>query len=167
MRVLGIDPGVALTGYGVLEEQGGDYLRLASGCIRTAEKLPMPRRLELIYDQIMELIRLYRPDALSLEQLFFSKNTRTALQVGEARGIVILASAKSGLELHQYTPLQVKQAVAGYGRAAKEQVQRMVQILLKLEELPAVDDEADALAVALCHLQHRRWQEAVKRGAGR
>jgi len=127
----------------------------------------MPRRLELIYDQIMELIRLYRPDALSLEQLFFSKNTRTALQVGEARGIVILASAKSGLELHQYTPLQVKQAVAGYGRAAKEQVQRMVQILLKLEELPAVDDEADALAVALCHLQHRRWQEAVKRGAGR
>jgi crossover junction endodeoxyribonuclease RuvC len=164
MRILGIDPGVAITGYGVVDEQEGIFLRVASGCIRTKQELPTAVRLEQIHNRVMELVRIYAPQAVALEKLFFNKNTRTALQVGEARGIVILATAMSKVEIFEYTPLQVKQAVAGYGKAEKGQVQRMVQMLLQLQQRPPVDDEADALAVALCHLQHRRWHEAVKGG---
>ena len=167
MRVLGIDPGLAITGFGVLEEQGGDYRRVASGCIRTGQELPVPLRLERIFEQVLELGHVYQPRALALEKLFFCRNIRTALQVGEARGTIILAAARARLDLFEYTPLQVKQAVAGYGKAEKGQVQKMVRLLLHLSQAPAVDDEADALAVALCHLQHRRWQEAVKGGGRR
>ncbi len=163
--VLGIDPGIAVTGYGLLEETGrGVYRRMVSGCIRTAAGDPPAGRLEHIFEEVSAVILKYRPRVLALEKLFFSRNTKTALQVGEARGIVILASAKNRLELFEYTPLQVKQAVAGYGKAEKLQVQKMVQMLLSLKEMPSFDDEADALAVALCHLQHRRWQETVKGG---
>lgn len=164
MRILGIDPGVANTGYGLVDEREKEFYYVASGCIRTGQKEAAARRLEQIFDRIMELIGDYRPRVLVLEKLFFSRNVSTALQVGEARGIIILAAARSNLELCEYTPLQVKQAVAGYGRAEKAQVQKMVQLLLRLRELPAADDEADALAVALCHLQHRRWQETVGEG---
>lgn len=165
MRVLGIDPGLAITGYGLLVETGrGDYRRVVSGCIRTRSGHLPAARLEKIFEEVSALIREYHPQALALEKLFFNRNSKTALQVGEARGIIILASAKSSLELFEYTPLQVKQAVAGYGKAEKLQVQKMVQMLLSLKDLPAVDDEADALAVAICHLQHRRWQETVKGG---
>ncbi len=166
MRIIGIDPGVAITGYGVVDEQDGVFVRVASGCISTKKELLTAVRLEQIYNQMMGLIQTYRPQAVAVEKLFFNKNTRTALQVGEARGIVILATALSKVEFFEYTPLQVKQAVAGYGKAEKGQVQRMVQMLLQLQQVPPVDDEADALAVALCHLQHRRWHEAVK-GGGR
>ncbi len=166
MRIIGIDPGVAITGYGVVDEVNGSFLRADSGCIRTSQDLPPAARLEQIFHRIMTLIGDFKPQAIALEKLFFNKNTRTALQVGEARGIVMLAAALSKVELFEYTPLQVKQAVAGYGRAEKGQVQRMVELLLQLPQKPAADDEADALAVALCHLQHRRWNDAVRRGGG-
>ena len=165
MIIMGVDPGLAITGYAFVAEQGGKFTRIGSGCIRTGKDSPSTSRLEHIYEQVLALAAAYRPEAMALEKLFFSKNTRTALQVGEARGTVILAAARSRLELFEYTPLQVKQAVAGYGKADKSQVQKMVQLLLHLEKIPAVDDEADALAIALCHLQHRRFQETVK-GAG-
>lgn len=164
MRVIGIDPGVAITGYGVIEEINGNYVFVASGCIRTKSDLPPEVRLEAIHNQIYELVTLYSPQALAVEKIFFSKNVRTAFQVGEARGVIILVAARCNLELHQYTPLQVKQAVAGYGKAEKSQVQNMVQMLLTLPKRPAVDDEADAMAIALCHLQGRRFQNAVKGG---
>jgi len=121
-------------------------------------------RLAEIYNRVSELIAQYRPQFMAVEKLFFCKNVRTALQVGEARGTIILAAAKNELAVFEYTPLQVKQAVAGYGRADKSQVQHMVQLLLRLPQRPAVDDEADALAVAICHLQHRRYRETVEGG---
>ncbi|MBM4236374.1 MAG: crossover junction endodeoxyribonuclease RuvC [Firmicutes bacterium] len=164
MRILGIDPGVAITGYSIIEENGADYCCIASGCIRTTKDSEPELRLLTIYDRITELVTEYSPQALAVEKIFFSKNVRTALQVGEARGVVLLAAARAGILLFEYTPLQVKQAVAGYGRAEKAQVQKMVQLLLKLQRQPAVDDEADAMAVALCHLQNRRFQEAVRGG---
>jgi len=164
MRLLGIDPGVAITGYSIVEEISNDFCLIDSGCIRTKSDLPPEQRLEAIYNRVTELITEFKPQALSIEKIFFSKNVRTAFQVGEARGVIILAASKSGLTLFEYTPLQVKQAVAGYGKADKGQVQRMVKMLLRLTEIPAVDDEADAMAVALCHLQNRRYQEAVKGG---
>lgn len=164
MLIIGIDPGVAITGYSVLEESGSDYKCLISGCIRTHKDLPAASRLEIIHNQVFEMIAEYRPQALAVEKIFFSKNVRTAFQVGEARGVIILAAARCNVDLFEYTPLQVKQAVAGYGKAEKIQVQKMVQMLLKLPKLPSVDDEADAMAVALCHLQNRRFKDAVKGG---
>jgi crossover junction endodeoxyribonuclease RuvC len=164
MRILGIDPGVAITGFSIIEENSSVFSCIASGCIRTKSDMHAEQRLEIIYDKIIELITLYKPQAVSIEKIFFSKNVRSAFQVGEARGVVILAASKNNLELFQYTPLQVKQAVAGYGKAEKMQVQKMVQMLLSLDTIPTVDDEADAMAVALCHLQSRRFQEAVRGG---
>ncbi len=164
MRVIGIDPGVAITGYGLIEESGANYSCIASGCVRTQKDLDSASRLKEIHDTIYDLVAEYAPQALAVEKLFFSKNVRTAFQVGEARGVIILAAARCNIDLFEYTPLQVKQAVAGYGKAEKMQVQKMVQMLLKLPTLPRDDDEADALAVALCHLQNRRFQEALKGG---
>lgn len=164
---MGIDPGLAITGYAFVEERETKFYRLASGVIRTAKQTPGPLRLAAIYDRIGELIREYRPHCLAVEKLFFCKNVRTALQVGEARGTVVLAAAKNELALHEYTPLQVKQAVAGYGGADKRQVQHMVELLLRLTDKISVDDESDALAIALCHLQHRCYREAIKGGRTR
>lgn len=166
MRIIGIDPGIAITGYALVEESGSDFRCIASGCIRTGKDLPSETRLRMIHEQLLDLISEYKPNALAVEKIFFSKNVRTAFQVGEARGVIILTAALKDLQLFEYTPLQVKQAVAGYGKAEKVQVQKMVQMLLKLSSIPKVDDEADAMAVALCHMQSRRWQEAVK-GGGR
>lgn len=166
LRVLGIDPGLAITGFGVVEERDGECCRVASGSIQTSREEHACRRLERIFTGVLELKERYAPAAVAVEKLFFAKNSRTALQVGEARGVVLLAIVRGGLELFEYTPLQVKQAVAGYGLADKGQICRMVGRLLGLAETPALDDEADALAVALCHLHHRRWQEAVTRGGG-
>jgi crossover junction endodeoxyribonuclease RuvC len=164
MRIIGIDPGVAITGYGVVEEIGSSIHCVASGIIRTSKDLPSEMRLEAIFNQFNELVMLHKPGVLAIEKIFFSRNVSTAFQVGEARGVIILAAARNRLELFEYTPLQVKQAVAGYGKAEKMQVQKMVRVLLNLPHLPAVDDEADAMAVALCHLQNRRFQNAVKGG---
>ena len=153
MIILGVDPGLATTGYGVVEEKGGNYCRIGSGCILTGKDSPSALRLEQIFNRVMDLADDYRPDALALEKLFFSKNSRTALQVGEARGTVILAAAQSGLQLYEYTPLQVKQAVTGYGKADKRQVQENVKKLCGLGSIPKPDDAADALAVAIACYQ--------------
>ncbi len=161
MKIIGIDPGVAITGYGIVEEQNGRWRKIDSGCILTNSKDPAPDRLAQIFGRLEVLIEYHRPRAISIEKLFFCKNTRTALQVGEARGVVILSAALHKIELYEYTPLQIKKAVSGFGKADKIQVEKMVQALLHLTEIPPVDDEADALAAAICHLQHRRWQQVT------
>ncbi|MFO7740858.1 MAG: crossover junction endodeoxyribonuclease RuvC [Anaerolineae bacterium] len=155
-RVLGIDPGTATTGYGVLEEMGGQLKALASGVIRTGADQPMPARLQEIHRAIRQLAEKYQPTEAAVEELFFSKNVRTAMSVGQARGVALLALADAGLPVSEYTPLAIKQAVTGYGSADKTQMQEMVKILLDLSEPPRPDDAADALAVAICHLHSSR-----------
>jgi crossover junction endodeoxyribonuclease RuvC len=141
----------------------GEDLKLVEyGVLRTPANAPLIERLPLLYDGLMELIKEYRPAAMGIEQLFFNKNVRTALSVGHARGVAILAAAHSGLTVGEYTPLQVKQAVVGYGRATKEQVQSMVKILLYMDHIPQPDDAADALAVAICHIHSVAYQEKIK-----
>lgn len=162
MLVLGIDPGTAITGYGVIECKGNKFKVVDYGSIRTASTLPLPKRLQLLYDGVQELINTYHPQHLAVEELFFNKNTKTALSVGQARGVILLAGANNNLIVAEYTPLQVKQAVVGYGRAAKKQVQEMVRILLNLERMPKPDDVADALAVAICHGHSYGLQKLLK-----
>jgi len=152
MRVLGIDPGIAITGYGVVEEVQGEPKPLAFGVVRTPAGQPLPMRLQSIYRALRELATDWRPTAAAVEELFFSSNVRTAMSVGQARGVALLALADAGLAVAEYTPLTVKQAVTGYGNADKAQVQEMVRLLLGLAEVPRPDDAADALAVAICHL---------------
>lgn len=151
MVILGIDPGTAITGYGLVEKEGNHLKRIAFGAILTAPETPTALRLQQISHELQAIIERYRPDVMAVEQLFFNKNVRTALTVGQARGVVLLAGAEAGLEIIEYTPLQVKMAVVGYGRAEKRQVQEMVRILLCLNEIPKPDDAADALAIAICH----------------
>ena len=152
MRVLGIDPGTAITGYGVVGEVQGELQPLAFGVIKTPADQPLPRRLQLIYRAISDLAEEWKPTAAAVEELFFSRNVRTAMSVGQARGVVLLALADAGLDVAEYTPLAIKQAVTGYGNADKAQMQEMVRLLLRLEKVPRPDDAADALAVAICHL---------------
>lgn len=156
MRVLGIDPGTASTGYGVVEEVGGDLTSLAFGVIRTPAGQPLPARLQSIYRAVRALAMEWQPAAAAVEELFFSSNVRTAMSVGQARGVTLLALADAGLDVAEYTPLTVKQAVTGYGNADKMQMQEMVRLLLGLEKTPRPDDAADALAVAICHLHSAR-----------
>jgi crossover junction endodeoxyribonuclease RuvC len=155
MRVLGIDPGTAITGYAVVEEDKGGALSLVTlGVINTLAHTPLPSRLQTIYEELREIISLHQPEASAVEQLFFSKNARTAMSVGHARGVILLALVNAGLPIHEYTPMQIKQAVTGYGGARKQQIQEMVRMLLNLSALPKPDDAADAAAVAICYL-HR------------
>jgi crossover junction endodeoxyribonuclease RuvC len=153
MLALGIDPGTATTGYGlVLETEAGSLLVVAYGVIQTPSDMPMPERLLELFRELRQLILLHRPGCGAVEKLFFEKNVRTAISVGQARGVALLALAEAGLQIGEYTPLEVKQAVAGYGGADKNQVQQMVKALLDLDEIPRPDDAADALAIAICHL---------------
>lgn len=158
MIILGIDPGTAIVGYGLVEINSGHLRAQDYGCIRTSSNKPAYLRLVAIYDRLKEIISASRPEIMAIEELFFNKNTRTALAVGQARGVVLLAAAHSGLPVAEYTPLEVKQAVAGFGRASKDQVQRMVQVLLDLDKAPRPDDAADALAVAICHASFIPWR---------
>ncbi len=151
MVILGIDPGTAITGYGLIAKQGNHLKRIAFGVIRTIPETPTGLRLQQISRELQTIIEEYRPDVMAVEQLFFNKNVRTALAVGQARGVILLAGAQAGLDIIEYTPLQVKIAVVGYGRAEKKQVQEMVRVLLCLSEIPKPDDAADALAIAICH----------------
>lgn len=151
MIILGIDPGIAILGYGIVRYEGNKFTPLDYGAITTDSKVSMPERLGILYRGLDELIKAYNPDTLAVEELFFNKNVKTALTVGHARGVVLLAGYQQGLNTYEYTPLQVKQAVVGYGRAEKQQIQQMVKILLNLEKIPKPDDVADALAVAICH----------------
>lgn len=163
MLVLGIDPGTATTGYGlVLQRQDGTLEQLAHGVILTPANTPMPERLAKLYAELQELILLHRPAEAAVEKLFFQKNVKTALSVGQARGVVLLALAQSGLSIGEYTPNEIKQAVTGYGSAGKSQVQEMVKMLLGLPDRPKPDDAADALAVAICHLHSSRYQKLME-----
>ena len=156
MRVLGIDPGTAITGYGVVEETQGGVKSLAFGVIRTPADQLLPTRLQSIYRAVRKLAAEWEPTVAAVEELFFSRNVRTAMSVGQARGVTLLALADAGLGVTEYTPLEVKQAVTGYGSADKAQVQEMVRLLLELAKVPRPDDAADALAVAICHLHSAR-----------
>jgi crossover junction endodeoxyribonuclease RuvC len=159
--VLGIDPGVANTGYGVVAQHQGRMLALDGGVVETSSGLEAGRRLAAIHQRIGELLDEYRPDALALEDLYFGANARSAFAVGQARGVVLLAAGQRNIPTASYTPQQVKGAVCGNGRAAKDQVQRMVQTLLALPELPKPDHAADALAVAICHANGAPLQAAL------
>ena len=153
MIILGIDPGYAIVGWGVIEAKNGRFRPIACGDIRTPAKTPLPYRLSMIYEDLTRIIEKYKPEQMAIEELFFNTNITTGIAVAEARGVILLAAEQHGLKISEYTPLQVKQAVVGYGLAEKHQVIAMVTSLLGLKEAPKPDDTADALAVALCHGQ--------------
>jgi crossover junction endodeoxyribonuclease RuvC len=166
MIVLGVDPGTAITGWGVVrEETDGQPMLVDYGTIQTPASAPMPERLGQIFQQVKSLIEHHRPEDVAVEAVFFGKNVRTALSVGQARGVVLLAAALADRPVHEYTPLQVKQAISGYGGADKAQVQQMTALLLGLEAVPTPDDAADAIAVAICHLQSARWKSLLSEQA--
>ncbi len=158
--ILGIDPGTATTGYAlVAEDAGGEVKLLSYGALVTSATLTMPRRLLAIHQGVAALIAKWCPEALAIEELFFSRNVSTALSVGQARGVVLLAAAQAGLDIFEYKPAEVKQALVGYGNAGKRQMQEMLRLMLGLETAPRPDDAADAVAVAICHLHSARWRQ--------
>jgi len=162
MLVIGIDPGTATTGYGLVRERAdGSLQAVAYGVITTPARTPMPIRLQQLFHELQALLLLHRPEGGAVEKLFFQRNVTTAMTVGQARGVALLALAEAGLSVAEYTPLEVKQAVAGYGGAPKRQVQEMVRALLGLEDIPRPDDAADALAVAICHLHSARLRQLM------
>lgn len=149
--ILGIDPGIADTGYGVVKKDGNNNLTcLAYGSIKTKAGLELPERLDVLNKELVKIIKKYKPERMSVEQLFFCKNVKTALVVGQARGVILLTAKQHKIQISEFTPLQIKQAVSTYGQASKTQVQKMVKIILNLEEIPKPDDAADALAAAIC-----------------
>ncbi len=150
IKILGIDPGFADTGFGVVARAGQTLEALDYGSIKTAPRQAFEQRLRYIYEQVISLIKNYQPDYLAIEQLFFYKNITTAIRVSQARGVVLLAAAQNQIPLYEYTPLQVKQALTGYGAAGKNQVGQMVKVVLHLKSVPRPDDAADALAIAIC-----------------
>lgn len=162
MIILGVDPGIATVGYGVVEYIGNKYKVIDYGAILTPSDELFPNRLKSVYDHLCDIIIKYRPDDLAIEELFFNKNVKTAIMVGHARGVEILAAVNYNLDVYEYTPLQIKQAVVGYGRAEKKQVQEMVKILLNLDKIPKPDDAADALAVAICHGSSIKFKDSFK-----
>ena len=151
MRILGIDPGYAIVGYGVVDYVGNKFTPVEFGAITTDSAMDFPKRLKHIYDSLIKIINIHNPEYLSIEELFFNTNVKTAIAVGHARGVLVLAAENCGIPIFEYTPLQIKQAVTGYGRADKNQVQQMVKMFLGLQKVPKPDDTADALAVAICH----------------
>ncbi|MEZ4732045.1 MAG: crossover junction endodeoxyribonuclease RuvC [Caldilineaceae bacterium] len=156
--VLGIDPGTAITGYGIVAQTiEGNYTLLACGVLRTQAGHPMPLRLRELFHDMKTLIAEFEPDEMAIEKLFFGRNVTTAITVGQARGVILVAAAESELSVAEYTPAEVKQAITGYGNADKRQIQEMVQRLLELEQPPHPDDAADGVAVAICHLQRSRY----------
>lgn len=151
MRILGIDPGYAIVGYGIIDYAGNHFKVVDFGAITTQAHTDFNDRLLHIYNELVNLIGLYHPEAMAIEKLFFNTNAKTAIDVAQARGVTLLAAKQNGVEMFEYTPLQVKQSVVGYGRAEKKQVQEMTKILLNLDKVPKPDDTADALAMAICH----------------
>ncbi len=163
MRILGVDPGLAKLGWGVVEKVNNKLAPVAYNCIRTSSKNEMSFRLEQIFNELTEVIKHYQPVALSVEKLFFHKNVTSALVVGQARGVVLLTARIGGLEVFEYTPLEIKQALVGYGRAEKQQVQNMVRVLLSLKEVPRPVDAADALGAAICHSQQAKLLSLINK----
>ena len=162
MIILGIDPGIAIMGYGIIEYKHDNFNVLDYGCVRTDNSLDMAKRLVQLYNSILYLVHKYKPDDMAVEELFFNKNAKTVMVIGQARGVSMLAGSNCGLKVYEYTPLQVKQGVVGYGRAEKAQVQQMVKTLLKLDSIPKPDDAADALAVAVCHAHSKRVNHLLR-----
>ncbi|MBR4035780.1 MAG: crossover junction endodeoxyribonuclease RuvC [Oscillospiraceae bacterium] len=151
MRVLGIDPGYAIVGYGILDYEKNRFFPVEYGAVTTQAHTDFQERLKEVYESVDDIIRRTKPDALSIEKLFFTTNQKTVIQVAQARGVILLAASMNGIPVYEYTPLQIKQSVTGYGKAIKTQVQDMTKRILKLEKVPKPDDTADALAVAICH----------------
>jgi len=166
MRILGIDPGTGITGYGIIDVEGNRLRHVDNGIIKTRSSEPLPLRLKTIYDGLSAVLGEYAPQAVAIEQVFLAKNPRAALTLGHARGTAVLAAVNRDLAVHEYSALQVKSAVVGYGHAAKQQVQQMVKALLNLPEI-AQEDAADALAVAICHANSRTMKQALQQGARR
>jgi crossover junction endodeoxyribonuclease RuvC len=156
-RTIGIDPGTARLGYAIVESERGTPQLLACGVVTTPKGLEMHQRLSSIYDDLSEIVREHQPSSMAVEELFFARNVTTAVTVGQARGVALLVAAQAGLSVHEYKPMQVKQAVHGYGLASKEQVGEMVRVLLRLDAVPRPDDAADAAAIAICHLNTFRF----------
>ena len=165
MIILGIDPGTARTGYGIIEKKGSGCRLVSSGLIETKAGTEGPERLRKIFREIKKIIKKYSAEVMAIEKLFFNKNVKTALSVGEARGVIMLAAAEAGIKIYEYTPLQVKMALTGYGMADKNQVQEMVKMILSLREAPKPDDVADAIAVGVCYASSSRMQAIMKHGA--
>ena len=162
MLVIGVDPGTAITGYGLIrEDESGNLTLVDYGVIQTPAKLPMPQRLLQLYRHLKGITLLHRPDSGAVEKLFFQRNVRTAISVGQGRGVALLALAEADVPIAEYTPLEIKQAVVGYGGADKNQVQQMVRVLLNLDDIPRPDDAADALAVAICHAHSSRMRKLI------
>lgn len=159
MLVIGIDPGTATTGFGLVRDTAQGLEVVDFGAILTPADLPQAERLVLLYEELKKILFLHRPESAAVEKLFFSRNVTTAITVGQARGVVLLSMAQAGLSVGEYTPMEVKQAVAGYGGADKNQVQQMVRALLNLDRIPKPDDAADALAIAICHLHSHRLNQ--------
>ncbi|MFM1652392.1 crossover junction endodeoxyribonuclease RuvC [Brevibacillus sp. B_LB10_24] len=157
MRILGIDPGIAIVGFGLIEKTGSRIRPVQYGSIQTQAGLTVSVRLKQIFEAMQRLIETYQPDEMAVEKLFFNRNVTTAFTVGQARGVILLSAEMAGVPIYEYTPLQVKQAVTGYGAAEKKQIQEMVRLLLRLKETPKPDDVADALAIALTHEQFRPY----------
>lgn len=161
MRILGIDPGFAITGYSIVDYIGNKFNLINSGAVLTKAGESFPTRLTKIYDDLTEIIKEYKPDSISVEELFFNQNVKTAINVAQARGVILIIGCKMEVPTFEYTPLQVKQAVCGYGRADKSQVQKMVQTILKVKEIPKLDDITDSMAVAICHAHSARFSEKL------
>ena len=162
MRVLGIDPGSLKSGFGIVDKHQGDLEPVEYGVIRTNPNAPLAQRLLKISTRLQELIQEYQPDEFAVEDVFVAKNAKSSLKLGQARGAILLTAAQAGLDVAEYTPLEVKQSVVGYGRADKTQVQQMVKVLLKLREIPQPDDAADALAIAICHHHSMKMRAQLK-----
>ncbi len=163
MLILGIDPGYAIVGYGIIEFKNGKYKPIHHGAILTNAKDDFPNRLEIIFDKISEIISIYKPEACAIEKLYFQNNHKTAIDVAQARGVTLLAIQKYNIPIYEYTPLQVKISVTGYGKALKNQVMLMTQRLLRLKEIPKPDDTADALAIAICHANSLGYQYIARK----
>lgn len=162
MRILGIDPGIAIMGYGLIDMVGNRLKVVEYGVVTTSSKTKTPERLDILYNNLDEIINQFNPDEFAVEELFFNQNVKTAITVGHARGVQILCAQKNSLPIYEYTPLQIKQAMTGYGRANKKQIQETVTKLLNLNEIPKPDDAADALAVAMCHALSQRFKERFR-----
>jgi crossover junction endodeoxyribonuclease RuvC len=167
LRILGIDPGYAIVGFGFIDKNGSRLTPVQYGSIQTEAHTDSGQRLKDIYESVVHLIEKYEPESLAIEKLFFNRNVTTALTVAEARGVTILAAVQQGLPVAEYTPMQVKQAIVGYGKAEKKQVQEMTRMFLNLSQVPKPDDVADALAIAICHAHSSIWTDKINGVLGR
>ena len=161
MRILGIDPGYAITGFSIIDYEGNKFKLIESGAITTNAGVSFPLRLTKIFDDLTLIIDKFKPDAISVEELFFNNNAKTAINVAQARGVVLIVGCRRNIPTFEYTPLQIKQAVTGYGRADKMQVQRMVKAILNVEKLPKLDDTTDSMAAAICHAHSSKFSQKL------